>query len=42
MIVRAMLPGSDYTVMMEDGLELQLPEAALTRVPTDEYGEPLL
>ncbi len=41
-IVQAMLPGSDYTVMMEDGLELQLPEAALTRVPTDEYGEPLL
>ncbi len=38
-IVQAMLPGGDYTVQMEDGPELRLPEAALTRVPIDEYGD---
>jgi hypothetical protein len=41
-IVQAMLPGGDYTVQLENGLELRLPEAALTGVPTDEYGDPLL
>ena len=41
-IVQAMLPGGDYTVLMDNGLELRLPEAALSRVPMDEYGEPLV
>ena len=29
-------------VLGNSGLELRLPEAALTRVPTDEYVEPLV
>ncbi len=41
-IVQAMLPGGDYTVQMDNGPELRLPEAALTRVPIDEYSEPLV
>ncbi len=40
-IVQAVIPGGDYTVLMDDGLELRVPEAALARVPTDEYGNPL-
>jgi hypothetical protein len=34
-------PGGDYTVMMDDGPQLRLPKAALTRVPINEYGDPL-
>jgi hypothetical protein len=34
-------PGGYYAVMLDDGPQLQLPDAAFVWVPIDEYGDPI-